>query len=87
MFTVEIFRSTYTLDQIYDDDVQMGINSDIRLTEFSKNIRPPVVAGYFYPDDPAELRQMVSGMLEDATFVKNRLIPKGKSNYDSRYDY
>ena len=87
MFTAEIFRSTYTLDQIYDDDVQMGINSDIRLTEFSKNIRPPVVAGYFYPDDPAELRQMVSGMLEDAAYVKNSLIMKGKSNNDSRYNY
>jgi len=87
MFIAEIFPSTYTLDQIYDDDVPMGINSDIRLTQFSNTIRPPVVAGYFYPDDPAELRQMVSGMLEDAAFVKNRLIPKGKSNYDSRYDY
>ncbi len=65
----------------------MGINSDICLTEFSNNIRLQVVAGYFYPDDPAELRQMVSGMLEDAAYVKNSLIMKGKSNYDSRYDY
>jgi len=29
-------------------------------------VRPPAVAGYFYPQDPDELRQMVSGYLSKA---------------------
>jgi AmmeMemoRadiSam system protein B len=29
--------------------------------------RPPAVAGYFYPDDPTELRQLVAECMEDAS--------------------
>jgi MEMO1 family protein len=32
----------------------------------SSNIRPPAVAGQFYPDNPAELRRMVEGFLREA---------------------
>ena len=39
------------------------INSDIRLTRLSASVRQPAVAGYFYPDDPAELRQMIHAFL------------------------
>ncbi len=30
------------------------------------HIRPPAVAGKFYPDDPEQLREMVSGLLHEA---------------------
>lgn len=48
------------------------INSDIRLTRLSDSIRQPAVAGLFYPDDPAELRQMVNTLLSTS---RTRISP------------
>ena len=39
-------------------------------------IRPPAVAGQFYPDDPAELRRMVEGFLRE---VKSVTAPAPKA--------
>jgi AmmeMemoRadiSam system protein B/AmmeMemoRadiSam system protein A len=45
----------------------MTINTQIRLTEFKKQIKPPAVAGYFYPSDASELNKMVSDMLANSS--------------------
>lgn len=42
----------------------------------SANIRPPAVAGQFYPGDPAELRRMIEGFLRE---VKHTDAPKPKA--------
>ena len=39
----------------------------------SGNIRPPAVAGRFYPDNPAELRRMVEGLLRGVVAQASRL--------------
>ncbi len=44
----------------------MAIDSNTRLTELSHRIKPAAVAGYFYPDDPAELKLMLSELLGGA---------------------
>jgi len=44
----------------------MTTNSDVRLTELSNIVKHPAVAGYFYPDDPQELRHMIEDMLNQA---------------------
>jgi AmmeMemoRadiSam system protein B/AmmeMemoRadiSam system protein A len=41
----------------------MPIISDIRLTELASHVKPPSVAGLFYPDDPHQLRDMLSQLL------------------------
>lgn len=45
----------------------MTIHSDIRLTELAGQIKQAAVAGLFYPDDPAELRQMIRQLLDQAS--------------------
>ncbi len=40
-------------------------DSNIRLTGKSNTIRCPAVAGMFYPQDPAELRNMLSDLLDE----------------------
>lgn len=44
----------------------MTINSGIRLTEFAGRVKPPAVAGFFYPKDPAELEQLLHNLLKQA---------------------
>ena len=48
---------------------EVGINCSGPMTKFfqreSPTIRPPAVAGSFYPDNPAELRGMIEGFLRD----------------------
>lgn len=39
-------------------------------------IRPPAVAGYFYPDDPAELRQTVDAMVAEAAEALPAEVPQ-----------
>ena len=39
-------------------------------------IRPPAVAGTFYPDDPHELTRMVEGFLRDGAPPDGRWAPK-----------
>lgn len=39
-------------------------------------MRPPAVAGYFYPSDPIELREMVGGLLTTASANALRSDPK-----------
>lgn len=36
-------------------------------------IRPPAVAGLFYPDDPTTLRHQVHALLQDAAFLASRV--------------
>jgi AmmeMemoRadiSam system protein B/AmmeMemoRadiSam system protein A len=43
----------------------MTINSETRLTELSNRTKPAAVAGYFYPDDPSELKHVLTGLLGD----------------------
>jgi AmmeMemoRadiSam system protein B/AmmeMemoRadiSam system protein A len=50
----------------------MSINSNIRLTEISKQVKHAAVAGMFYPSDRNELSQMLKNMLESA---KNNYPP------------
>jgi len=38
----------------------------MRPSRSNTSVRPPAVAGFFYPDDPAELRDTVSGLIERA---------------------
>jgi len=45
----------------------MSISSNIRLTELSRQIKQPAVAGYFYPSDRDELQCMVEEMLNNVT--------------------
>lgn len=45
----------------------MSIHSNIRLTELSRHIKQPAVAGYFYPSEHAELQHMLDDMLKNAT--------------------
>jgi MEMO1 family protein len=45
----------------------MTINSDIRLTQINKQVKQPAVAGFFYPADAIELRQMITKMLSAAS--------------------
>lgn len=40
------------------------------------NVRPPAVAGSFYPSDPAELQGMVDTLLEQATTLVTPVIPR-----------
>lgn len=42
------------------------LDSNIRLSGTPQKVRPPAVAGLFYPDDPVELRDMINGYLEQA---------------------
>ncbi len=44
----------------------MPIISAIRLTELATNVKPPAVAGLFYPEDPQQLRDMLVRMLAEA---------------------
>ena len=46
--------------------MNMTINNDIRLTQLSKNVKQPAVAGHFYPDKPDELKNMLLTMLSSA---------------------
>ncbi|PYQ59800.1 MAG: AmmeMemoRadiSam system protein B, partial [Acidobacteria bacterium] len=39
-------------------------------------VRPPAVAGTFYPDDPRELTAMVEGFLRDGAPREDRRAPK-----------
>jgi hypothetical protein len=39
-------------------------------------VRPPAVAGQFYPDDPEELKKAVNGFLADATAPCDDAVPK-----------
>lgn len=39
------------------------INSNTRLTQLPAGARPAAMAGYFYPDDPAALRRMITELL------------------------
>jgi MEMO1 family protein len=45
----------------------MSISSNIRLTEISRQIKQPAVAGSFYPSDRDELQSMVEKMLDNVT--------------------
>ncbi|NNE38722.1 MAG: AmmeMemoRadiSam system protein B, partial [Gammaproteobacteria bacterium] len=45
----------------------MSINSNIRLTEISRQVKQPAVAGSFYPSDSDELTQILQQLLESAT--------------------
>jgi AmmeMemoRadiSam system protein B len=48
-------------------------------SEAAGNIRPPAVAGQFYPDDPAELTALIRGLLHDvpaeARSVRGAMVP------------
>jgi hypothetical protein len=39
-------------------------------------VRPPAVAGLFYPDDPAELRSLIERYLEEARPSSSEAVPK-----------
>jgi len=42
------------------------LDSNIRLSNAPQKVRPPAVAGLFYPDNPEELREMIKGYLAQA---------------------
>ena len=51
------------------------MRANCKITSPIPAVRPPAVAGQFYPDDPAELRTMVEGFLAAAKAATGR-IPK-----------
>lgn len=52
----------------------------------SSAVRPPAVAGRFYPDDPVELRAMVNGFLAAAKVVTGK-TPKAVIAPHAGYEY
>ena len=74
-----IFRFNDSTIQLFDDLWIMAFvlalffgwpcNSSFASDEKSQTIRPPAVAGRFYPDDPEELRKTVRTLLRDAPDV------------------
>lgn len=64
----------FTALNVEPEFIMSILDSNIRLTGGSKNIRPPAVAGLFYPDDPEELRETISAYLAQAG--NDKPVPK-----------
>jgi AmmeMemoRadiSam system protein B len=47
----------------------------MRPSRSNTSVRPPAVAGFFYPDDPVELRDTVSGLIERAASSAASIAP------------